>query len=160
MQQDNSGQSSGARANERFVAAVVILLGALFAGLGFFEYGFWRNNGPGSGFFPTIFGVGAMMCGLLRIRVRRSSEDAPVAASFQPLGAMALAIFASYLAGLIVALSLAVVVWIKFIGRERALMALAVGVGFFGFAYFIFWRWLGVNFDLGLMGRLFGGGAW
>ncbi|WP_340107371.1 tripartite tricarboxylate transporter TctB family protein [Pikeienuella sp. HZG-20] len=160
MQQDNSGHSPGAAANERFIAAIVVLTGAFFAGFGFFEYGFWRNNGPGSGFFPTIFGVGAMVCGLLRIRVRRASREAPTAASLQPLAAMALAIFASYLMGVIVALSLTVVAWIRFVGRERALLSLAVGAGFFLFVYFIFWRWLGVNFDFGALGRLVFGDVW
>lgn len=159
MQQDNGGRALGASAIERLIAMVVLGFGALFFGFGLFEYGFWQNKGPGSGFFPTIFGAGAILCGLARLRVHRASSEALSAASLRPVALAILAVAAGYALGLVVALSIAVAAWMCFVGKERALLSLIVGGCFFIFVYFIFWRWLGVNFDFGLIGRLIEGDA-
>lgn len=154
MQQNNGGRALGASTTERLIAIVVLGFGALFFGFGLFEYGFWQNNGPGSGFFPTIFGAAAMLCGLSRLRVHRASSEALSAGSLRPVAFAILAVIAGYALGLVVALSIAVAVWMRFVGKERALLSLIVGACFFVFVYFVFWQWLGVNFDFGLIGRL------
>ncbi|MEX2519956.1 MAG: tripartite tricarboxylate transporter TctB family protein [Paracoccaceae bacterium] len=159
MQQDNGGRALAASTTERLIAVVVLGLGALFFGFGLFEYGFWQNKGPGSGFFPTIFGAGAMFCGLSRLRIHRITSESLSTASLRPVALAALAVFAGYGVGLVAALSIAVAAWMRFIGGERTPLSLIIGASFFLFVYLVFWRWLGINFDFGLLGRLVEGGA-
>jgi hypothetical protein len=120
--------------------------GLLFFGYGLFEYGFWRNGGPGAGFFPAVFGAGAALLAAISLSRRNTDSDSVGVQNFLPVVAVAIAIFAIPLVGMIAAMSLLVVLWLAVVERRGWRLALGVGLSTGVTVFLLFSIWLQVSF--------------
>lgn len=135
-----------------FAITLAILLGGLvFLGYGSFEYGFWRNRGPGAGFFPVLFGAGAALLAAIELFRAQRQTDRARAANFLPALAAGAAILAVPLLGMILAMSVFVLLWLRLVEKESWARSLILGIGTGVVVHLLFSVWLGVVFPTALL---------
>ncbi|RGY97826.1 tripartite tricarboxylate transporter TctB family protein [Clostridium sp. AM58-1XD] len=121
-----------------------------------FGYGLWVNHGPGGGVFPLAAGVILIPCGGMSIykQIRNHTEVPLNRDAAYPFAAVIFSIAASYAIGLIPALALYVVLWLK--GYEKKTWANSLFTGAVtGVALFlIFSYWLKVPVPIGIFEQL------
>ena len=128
------------------MTASMLLIGLVFLGYGLFEYGVWKNRGPGAGFFPVLFGGGAVLLAAIEIfRPQRQSDQAR-ARNFMPALAIGAAVLIVPLLGMVVAMSVFVILWLKLVERDSWAKSLSLGIGTGVIVYLLFNVWLGVVF--------------
>lgn len=128
----------------------IVLLGASWAMLGYFKYGFWVNNGPGSGFFPVLAGSGAAVLGIYELLFSPVKAKAVGTKSLWPAAAMAITVASIPLVGMVLAMSLFITLWILAVERKAWHKAVLTGVGAGVAIYLVFALWLKVPFPQGL----------
>ncbi len=127
----------------------IVLMGASWAVLGYFKYGFWVNNGPGGGFFPVLAGVGAAVLGTYELLFSPVRARAVGTKSLWPAAAMGITVASIPLVGMVLAMALFIVLWILVIERKAWYKAVLTGVGAGVAIYLVFALWLKVPFPQG-----------
>lgn len=129
----------------------VLIIGLVFFLFGLFEYGFWKSRGPGPGFFPVIFGAGTVVLSARELFRRKRQIERLHAKNFLPAIAIALAIVAIPLVGMILSMSAFVPLWLRFIERKGWAMSLTTGIATGTVIYLLFCVWLRVSFPEGML---------
>ncbi|MBN2656807.1 MAG: tripartite tricarboxylate transporter TctB family protein [Spirochaetales bacterium] len=137
--------------NTRAVIPVLTFaVGALWFIYGLKSYGWWGNNGPASGFFPSI--VGIILAGISIIAfVDGLKREAPeyFKASYHPLLAAIATVLAALVIGFFPALLLYILGWLKLYEKYNWKLALSISVITTAACYGIFVMWLQVPFPAG-----------
>lgn len=132
---------------ETAVTASLLVTGLVFAGFGLIEYGLWYDYGPGAGFFP--FAVGALMavtCAFTLLPGRARTPARLELRAALPVAAIAVVIGLIALIGMVEALTLFIICWIKLIERRSWREALIAAAASALTLHFVFSVWLGVRF--------------
>ncbi len=132
------------------VTVGIVLMGASWAVLGYFKYGFWVNDGPGGGFFPVVAGLGAAMLGIYELLFSAVRAKAIGAKCLWPAAAMAITVATIPLLGMVLAMTLFIVLWIFLAERKTWQKAVLTGLGAGVAIYLVFGLWLKVPFPQGL----------
>lgn len=133
---------------------VTMAAAGVFLYMGISEFGFWdKTKGPGGGFYPSLIAVILLALSLLAF-VRSWKEEPPKQnrEDFKLLLAAAALLCSSFVVGLMPAILLFLLLWMKAVEKTswKQAMTLAVTVG--GAAWLIFGLWLGVQFPGGILG--------
>ena len=165
------------KANQVF-CFITILFGALILfetwreGLAFIS-----KRSPGAGFFPIIIGIGIIICGVgmiweqnvLRRKVKEGTQDeylleeaktmekpvfeqGEVKNFFIILGVALMVVLLSKVIGLITAVTLAMIAYIRFLGKEPWKLSLLIGVGTGVVMFMVFGVLLNVPMPKGPLG--------
>ncbi len=138
---------------KRLVPLIFIVMGVVYAVMGFTKLGFWDSvDGPRPGFFPSIMAVVMVITSLVALLQSFKNTEKVV---FKPEELLVIAggigIFAAtFIIGLIPTLFLYVILWLKIVEKtswKATLIILAV-VAFITLG--VFGMWLGVQFPMGL----------
>ena len=144
---------------DRVTAALLLALAAGFSAGALKYYRYWDENGPGAAFLP--FWLGLVMAGLALLMLLRRPRAADAGVDWRPrdegrtrvvLVIIATVVFVALLkvVGMIVGTALYLAVVIRWVGRHRWRVAVAVGLAAAGFNYLVFARWLRVPFPEGV----------
>ncbi len=138
------------------IPIITLIISIVFIGLGLVKYGFWNSmKGPMPGFFPTIIGVGLFAVSILALigSFGEKTPVFPVENWFVPLGFLAM-VAASYVVGMIPAIAIYVVVWLKWYEKcnwKTTLIALAIVMAIVVGAFAM---WLKIDFPKGIIYNL------
>ena len=126
---------------------------------------FYVKRAPGPGFMPAlaaaligICGIGITVQGVLRLKKEDPEGDGPLATGMEwrnyllVIGVSAAAVFFAEYIGLITAITLGVIVLIRFLGPEPWKTAIPVGIGTGAVMYLIFVVLLKVHVPVGPLG--------
>lgn len=127
----------------------IVLMGAAWAALGYFKYGFWVNSGPGGGFFPVVAGLGAAVLGIYEFLFSPVKVKAVGIKGLWPAAAMAVTVASIPLIGMVLAMALFIVLWILIVERKSWYKAVLTGAGAGAAIYLVFSLWLKVPFPQG-----------
>ncbi|RUT28862.1 tripartite tricarboxylate transporter TctB family protein [Arsenicitalea aurantiaca] len=141
---------------EAAISLAIVIAGLVFAGFGLFRYGFWQNNGPGAGFFPTIAGLLAAGGAGIEL-VRRSGAELGTVRwrDFSPFVAAVIAVLMVPVIGMTEAMTLFVLIWIRFVEKRSWIQALLSAAIALAIVYLLFGVWLGIRFPDTLVPSLF-----
>jgi len=135
------------------VAPVLCLgIGSYWIFKGVTKYHLWVSNGPGGGLFPTVAGIILIICSIILLRRYIKQGNAPTIEK-NALILVAAAILTALVVnviGMIPALGLFIVLWLKLSQKKSILSSLSLGVGTALFLYFIFDFLLRVPLPMGL----------
>lgn len=131
--------------------SILAILSGLYWAIKGVSYGLWVNHGPGGGVFPIIGGSLAVIFGVIYLigEVKRKSVVAFQLKMAGPLLAILITIFASYMIGLIPALGLYIILWLKAVEKYPAVKSVCIGVGTGLFLFLVFDFWLKVPVPVG-----------
>lgn len=138
---------------KRLTPIIFIVMGLVFAYLGFNEFGFWSEvDGPLPGFFPSIMAIVMVFAGIMSLI--QSFKDTKAAEYNGPellVVAGGIGIFVStFIIGLVPTIFLYIILWLKLYEKapwKPTLVVLgvaaAITIGVFG-------MWLGIQFPMGV----------
>lgn len=135
--------------------ALCIGIGGYWFYMGLFKYHLWFNNGPGGGLFACLAGLLLMSCGtILLVRFIKQKEASALDKDAVVLIAAALiTAFSTQFIGMIPALGLFIVLWLKLREKISIKKSLLVGVGTALFLLVIFNVLLKVPLPMGISDR-------
>ncbi|WP_213544419.1 tripartite tricarboxylate transporter TctB family protein [Vannielia litorea] len=136
------------------VALACLCFGALFFGFGVFKYGFWMDRGPGAGFFPAVFGAGTTLLAAFELMRPGQIKGRVQLRNHVPIIAMLAAILCIPLIGMIPAMALFVLGWLKLVEGAPWLRSLLVAAVTAVLTTLIFDMWLRVQFPPSLLDKL------
>ncbi len=139
--------------NSRMILpALTFVTGIVWVVLGITKYGWWSDNGPASGFFPSIIGLILSGISILAILDERG-KDSPgyFREHIYPLLAATGIIIAAMIIGFFPALMLFVFGWLKWFEKYSLRFSLVTGTITVLSLYGIFVLWLRVPFPAGLI---------
>lgn len=129
-----------------------ILLGGYWFYMGVTKYNLWVSNGPGGGLFPAVCGLLLIGCGgALLARYAKSGEKTAI--SRRAVLIILIAVVTSlsiFLIGMIPALGIFIVCWLKFMEKYSVAKSLLIGVGTALFLHVIFAVLLKVPLPMGI----------
>ena len=143
------------RGADRVTAALLLAFAVAFSAGALKQYQWWGSGGPGSAFLPFWLGV-VMACLAVMMLLRSLREKDPGEAWFPRGGGLRdmLVVLAATVAfvgllnvtGMIIGTALYLAVLVRYLGRHRWWVTLAVALGAAGFNWLVFVRWLRVPF--------------
>jgi putative tricarboxylic transport membrane protein len=145
---------------DRVTAALLLALSVAFSAGALKYYSWGGPGGPGSAFLP--FWLGAIMALLALAMLIRSFRTGDPGANWLPSGEglrhmlVVLAVTAAFVAalkvvGMVLGTAVFLVVLLRYLGRHRWWVTLAVAAAAAGFNYLVFARWLRVPFPEGML---------
>lgn len=145
---------------DRVTAALLLAFSVAFSAGALKYYSWGGPGGPGSAFLP--FWLGAIMALLALAMLIRSFRASDPGADWLPRGEglrhmlVVLAVTAAFVAslkivGMVLGTAVFLVVLLRYLGRHRWWVTLAVAAAAAGFNYLVFARWLRVPFPEGML---------
>jgi putative tricarboxylic transport membrane protein len=142
---------------DRVTASLLLASAVAFSAGALKYYPYWGEGGPGSGFLPFWLGVVmAALAVLLLVRkpIGESVDWLPRGEGRKRvlvvIGATAVFIAALKIIGMVLGTALYLIVLMRFLGRHRWPLTLAVAAGAAGINYLVFAYWLRVPFPEGM----------
>lgn len=134
------------------VSLALCLAGLVFAGFGLFRYGVWLNNGPGPGFFPFLAGLLTAIPAAVTVfgKVGADAERPQLRSMLPAIGIIAAVLLVPVL-GMVEALSIFILLWIRFVEKRSWRDALIASISGFVVTHLIFSVWLSVLFPESLI---------
>lgn len=137
------------------IPAAAVVIGAVFAWMGFELYGFWHpKRGPMPGFYPAVIGLALVAAGAFGA-VKSLKESPPPAnpRDWYVALAVVLIIAFSYVVGMLPALGAYVLIWLRLVQRNSWRTTLIVLAAVSVIVYGVFILWLQVPFEQGVIYR-------
>ena len=140
------------RPNTRvIIPAITFFLGLLWLFYGLKNYGWW-DEGPGSGFFPSIIGV--LLSGISIIALLEGRKPEPpeyIKASYYPLLAAIATVIIAIIIGFFPAMFLFLQGWMRLYEKFSWKKSLPISIMTTALLYGVFAMWLMVPFPAGLI---------
>ena len=140
------------RPNTRvIIPAITFFLGLLWLFYGLKNYGWW-DEGPGSGFFPSIIGV--LLSGISIIALLEGRKLEPpeyIKASYYPLLAAIATVIIAIIIGFFPAMFLFLQGWMRLYEKFSWKKSLPISIMTTALLYGVFAKWLMVPFPAGLI---------
>lgn len=138
--------------NKQIVPILMIIVALVFGIVGIVQLGFWDNNGPAPGFFPSIMSVVMFATSFLALlqSFKEEGKSTYNKNEFMVIAAGAGIIVSSFIIGLPGACFVFVILWLKWYENstwKETLIVLAVVVFI---VIGVFQMWLGMQFPLGI----------
>ena len=145
------------RNTDRITAVLLLIVSAAFAAGALRYYKWWGHDGPGSAFLP--FWLGVVMAVLAAMMLLRKTTGSSV--SLFPEGEarnrvlVVLGITAAFIAllkvlGMVVGTALFLIVLVRYLGRHRWWVTIAIALAAAGLNWLVFVRWLRVPMPEGM----------
>jgi len=122
------------------------------------EYGLWVRRGPGGGFMPLLAGIFTIVFAVWMMLAARNEKVSAELASWHallPIAGLVGVLAGSYVVGLIPAIALFLVLWLKVVEHYPLKFSLVTGVSSAAVLYLVFGVWLQVPFPLGVLENIF-----
>jgi high-affinity Fe2+/Pb2+ permease len=141
---------------DRITAVLLLIVSAAFAAGALKFYKWWGHDGPGSAFLP--FWLGVVMACLAALMLVRSSKEL---AEWLPKGEagkrvlVVLGVTAAFIAllkvlGMVVGTALFLIVLVRYLGRHRWWVTIAIALAAAALNWLVFVRWLRVPMPEGM----------
>lgn len=145
---------------DRISAALLLAVSVVFSGAALKNYSYWSEDGPGSAFFP--FWLGAAMALLAALMLVKSLRSPWPGEAWLPrgeglrhilvvLGATVLFVALLKVFGMVLGTALYLAALIRYLGRHRWWVIVAVAAAAAGFNWLVFVHWLRVPFPEGVL---------
>lgn len=134
------------------ILPVFAILAGLYWSVRAFGYSLWVDNGPGGGLFPLAAGILCIVFGaaILVRQIKANKHVFPLRA-FHPVLAVLAIIGACYIVGMIPALALFIILWLKLYEHYRLPKSIAIGVVTGICLYLVFDYWLVIPLPWGYL---------
>lgn len=144
--------------NTRWIVPVIfIVMGLVFAIIGFTQLGFWHSvDGPMPGFFPSIMAIVMVATSIIAfLQSFKNKEKVDYKKDELLVIAGGIGIFvATFIIGLVPTIFLYVILWLKLIEKTSWKITLIILVVVAFITIGVFGMWLGVQFPMGLFESL------
>jgi len=148
------------RSADRVTAALLLAFAVAFSVGALKSYQWWGSGGPGPAFMP--FWLGLVMAILALMMLIKSLKEKNAGAAWLPRGEglrdmlVVLTATVAFVAllnviGMIIGTALYLAVLVRYLGRHRWWMTLAIAVGAAGFNWLVFVHWLRVPMPEGML---------
>jgi hypothetical protein len=148
------------RSADRITAGLLLAFAVAFSAGALKYYSWWGSGGPGSAFLP--FWLGVVMAVLALMMLLRSLKEKNPGEAWLPrgeglrhmlvvLGVTAVFVALLKVVGMILGTALFLIVLIRYLGRHRWWVTVAIAIAAAGFNYLVFVHWLRVPFPEGLL---------
>jgi putative tricarboxylic transport membrane protein len=147
------------RSADRITAGALLALAVAFSAGALKYYAWWGSGGPGSAFLPFWLGVVMALLALMML-IRNLKEKNPGEAwlprgeglrhMLVVLGVTVVFVAALKVVGMILGTALFLVVLIRYLGRHRWWLTVAIAVAAAGLNWLVFVHWLRVPFPEGM----------
>ncbi len=148
------------RSADRVTAALLLAFAVAFSVGALKQYQWWGSGGPGPAFMP--FWLGLVMAGLALSLLLRSLKEKSPGAAWLPRGEglrdmlVVLAATVAFIAllkvtGMIIGTALYLALLVRYLGKHRWWVTLAVAIGAAGFNWLVFVHWLRVPMPEGVL---------
>ena len=119
---------------------ICLAVGSYWIFLGVTKYQLWVTNGPGGGLFPAIAGILMVLCSIILLRrFMKSGETTRMQTkTILLIAATIVTVLAVNIIGIIPALGLFMILWLKLYNKSSLKLSLGVGVGTALTLYLIF----------------------
>jgi hypothetical protein len=138
--------------NRRALPLLILVMCAYWFYKGMGEYGLWFDGGPGGGFMPVLSSVFAAVFALFLLRSDRGERTTIPYSSFIPLVMVIFAVILSWLLGLLPALTVMLLIWLRRLERFPLFTSLLLTFLPMLVIYALFGLWLKVPFPTGMLG--------
>lgn len=139
---------------KQIIPLLFVILGLVFAILGFTQFGFWHPvGGPQPGFFPSIMAIVMILAGSIAFyQSLKENKNAEYKRDEFLVISAGIGIFIStFIIGLVPTIILYITLWLKLLEKSSWKTTLII----LGIAIFItvgvFGMWLGIQFPMGLL---------
>ena len=135
---------------------ICIPFGLYWIVMGSTKYHLWISDGPGGGLFPVVAGILLVGCGgvLLRRAIKAKVKVPVDRRAFQFIAAAFLTALSMYLVGMIPAVGIFVLCWLKFFEKQAITKSVVISIGTALFLFVIFGVLLKVPLPMGLLGKI------
>jgi putative tricarboxylic transport membrane protein len=148
------------RNTDRITAALLLAFAVAFSVGALKSYQWWGSGGPGPAFLP--FWLGLVMALLALMMLTRSLKEKNPGAAWLPRGEalrdvlVVLAVTVAFVAllnvtGMIIGTALYLLVLVRFLGRHRWWVTVAIAAAAAGFNWLVFVHWLRVPMPEGML---------
>jgi putative tricarboxylic transport membrane protein len=148
------------RSADRVTAALLLAFAVAFSVGALKQYQWWGSGGPGPAFMP--FWLGLVMALLALVLLLRSLKERNPGAAWLPRGEglrdmlVVLAATVAFIAllkvtGMIIGTALYLAFLVRYLGRHRWWVTLAIALGAAGFNWLVFVHWLRVPMPEGMI---------
>ena len=145
---------------DRITAALLLAFAVAFSAGALKQYQWWGSGGPGPAFLP--FWLGLVMAILALTMLTRSLREKNAGAAWLPRGEglrdmlVVLAVTVAFVAllnvtGMIIGTALYLLVLVRFLGRHRWRVTVAIAAAAAGFNWLVFVHWLRVPMPQGML---------
>ena len=145
---------------DRITAALLLAFAVAFSAGALKYYPYWGEGGPGSAFLP--FWLGLVMAALAVLMLVRRPRERDALTDWMPrgegrkrvlvvIGVTAAFIAALKIIGMVLGTALYLVVLMRFLGRHRWPLTVAVAAAAAAFNWLVFAHWLRVPFPEGML---------
>ena len=139
---------------EMILSVFAILAGSYWS-VKAFGYSLWVHNGPGGGLFPLAAGILCVVFGVsILVRQIRAGKHVFPLKAFHPMLSVVGIIAACYIVGMIPALTLYIVLWLKCYEHYRFGKSIAIGAVTGVCLYLVFVYWLYIPVPWGYFEKL------
>ena len=148
------------RSADRITAVLLLAFSVAFSAGALKHYSWWGSGGPGSAFLP--FWLGLVMALLALMMLTRSLKEKNAGEAWLPRGEglrdmlVVLAVTVAFVAllnvtGMIIGTALYLLVLVRFLGRHRWWVTVAIAAAAAGFNWLVFVHWLRVPMPEGML---------
>jgi putative tricarboxylic transport membrane protein len=148
------------RSADRVTAVLLLALSVSFSAGALKYYSWWGSGGPGSAFLP--FWLGLVMAVLAVMMFFKNFKKPEVQSDWLPrgeglrhmlvvLGVTVVFVALLKVVGMILGTALFLIVLIRYLGRHRWWVTVAIAVAAAGFNWLVFVHWLRVPFPEGML---------
>jgi hypothetical protein len=148
------------RSADRVTAVLLFAFSVAFVAGALKYYSWWGSGGPGSAFVP--FWLGLVMGGLALAMLVRALKEPNVGAAWLPRGEglrdllIVLGVTTAFIAflkvtGMVIGTALYLLILIRYLGRHRWWVTVAIALAAAGFNWLVFVHWLRVPMPEGIL---------
>jgi hypothetical protein len=146
------------RSAERITAGLLLAFAVAFSAGALKYYSWWGPGGPGSAFLPFWLGVGMAVLALMmwfRSSRNQTMDWLPRGEGLRHmlvvLGVTVVFVALLKVVGMILGTALFLVVLMRYLGRHRWWVSVAIAIAAAGFNWLVFVHWLRVPFPEGML---------
>ncbi|MEK5442759.1 tripartite tricarboxylate transporter TctB family protein [Fredinandcohnia sp. FSL W7-1320] len=136
----------------RVISILLFIVALFFIHQGWFNYTFWENNAPGSGFIPLIAGL---VLAVFTLNIFIKNDKKPfgfVKKQLYPFIGSLIMIISIYVLGMILSIAIFIIAWLIIIEKYSTLRASIYGITTTSVIYIIFKISLKVPLPEGFVG--------
>nr|WP_309100954.1 tripartite tricarboxylate transporter TctB family protein [Fredinandcohnia onubensis] len=136
----------------RVISILLFIVALFFIHQGWFNYTFWENNAPGSGFIPFIAGL---ILAVLTLDIFIKNDKKPsglMKKQLYPFIGSLIMILSIYVLGMIISIAIFIIAWLIIIEKYSKIRAFMYGIATTSIIYIIFKISLRVPLPEGFVG--------
>jgi len=137
---------------QQIIPGILALISCFWLYMAITKYGIW-DEGPRGGFMPLLAALLTLGCCLMIIILASDKKQPWLKTVFIPVGLVLALMSVTYIIGLLPALFLMLIGWMRFLEKYSWMFTIALSACVMACVWMIFRLWLNVPFPIGWLGN-------